>query len=174
MSYQLGFPAFIIELTDQSYRGGIIAGWLSQHIGRRLTMMCVYVINYLPCILYRILYSLFALLTGGTYSHLWSVVRMFIFCKAFVPLWILPSSFSALAAGAFCIQFGVQGAIGVVRRLVSIRYSTPLTVVEDSHSLGGDVSTCIPSNIPWCRLSIGERKSRYLLFESTVIEYHLK
>ena len=33
---------------------------------------------------------------------------------AFIPLWILPSSFSGLAAGAFCIQFGVQGAWGVV------------------------------------------------------------
>ena len=33
---------------------------------------------------------------------------------AFIPLWILPSTFSALAAGAFCIQFGVQGAWGVV------------------------------------------------------------
>lgn len=32
----------------------------------------------------------------------------------FIPLWILPSSFSALAAGAFCIQFGVQGAWGVI------------------------------------------------------------
>ncbi|KAF9458790.1 carboxylic acid transporter [Collybia nuda] len=34
--------------------------------------------------------------------------------QAFIPLWILPSSFSGLAAGAFCIQFGVQGAFGVV------------------------------------------------------------
>ncbi|KAG1716072.1 hypothetical protein ID866_1098 [Astraeus odoratus] len=33
---------------------------------------------------------------------------------AFIPLWILPSSFSALAAGAFCVQFGVQGAWGVI------------------------------------------------------------
>ncbi|KAF9474415.1 MFS general substrate transporter [Pholiota conissans] len=33
---------------------------------------------------------------------------------AFIPLWILPSSFSALSAGAFCIQFGVQGAWGVI------------------------------------------------------------
>jgi len=33
---------------------------------------------------------------------------------AFIPLWILPSSFSALAAGAFCIQWGVQGAWGVI------------------------------------------------------------
>ncbi|KAF8836171.1 MFS general substrate transporter [Paxillus ammoniavirescens] len=32
----------------------------------------------------------------------------------FIPLWIIPSSFSALAAGAFCIQFGVQGAWGVI------------------------------------------------------------
>lgn len=33
---------------------------------------------------------------------------------AFIPLWILPSTFSPLSAGAFCIQFGVQGAWGVI------------------------------------------------------------
>jgi len=59
--------------------GGIIAGWLSQYMGRRLTMVS------------------FVLLIG-----------------AFIPLWILPSSFSALSAGAFCIQVGVQGAWGVI------------------------------------------------------------
>ncbi|KAF8489061.1 carboxylic acid transporter [Russula emetica] len=32
----------------------------------------------------------------------------------FIPLWILPSGFSTLAAGAFCVQFGVQGAWGVI------------------------------------------------------------
>jgi SHS family lactate transporter-like MFS transporter len=32
----------------------------------------------------------------------------------FIPLWILPSSFGLLAAGAFCVQFGVQGAWGVI------------------------------------------------------------
>ncbi|KAK7677712.1 hypothetical protein QCA50_019264 [Cerrena zonata] len=59
--------------------GGAVAGYLSQYIGRRLTII------------------IFVLLIG-----------------AFIPLWILPSSFSALAAGAFCIQFGVQGAWGVI------------------------------------------------------------
>ncbi|KAI0733477.1 MFS general substrate transporter [Irpex lacteus] len=59
--------------------GGIIAGWVSQYIGRRLTII------------------IFVLLVG-----------------CFIPLWILPSSFSGLAAGAFCIQFGVQGAWGVI------------------------------------------------------------
>ncbi|PFH49486.1 hypothetical protein AMATHDRAFT_63047 [Amanita thiersii Skay4041] len=59
--------------------GGLVAGWLSQYLGRRLTIV------------------LFVLLIG-----------------AFIPLWIIPSSFSALAAGAFCIQFGVQGAWGVI------------------------------------------------------------
>ncbi|KAL0581886.1 hypothetical protein V5O48_000115 [Marasmius crinis-equi] len=59
--------------------GGTIAGWGSQYIGRRLTIII--------CLL----------LTG-----------------AFIPLWILPNSFSGLAAGAFCIQFGVQGAWGVI------------------------------------------------------------
>ncbi|KAL4081013.1 carboxylic acid transporter, partial [Scleroderma citrinum] len=32
----------------------------------------------------------------------------------FIPLWIIPNSFSALSAGAFCVQFGVQGAWGVI------------------------------------------------------------
>ncbi|KAI9058106.1 carboxylic acid transporter [Trametes sanguinea] len=62
-----------------SAAGGAIAGWLSQYIGRRLTII------------------IFVLLIG-----------------AFIPLWILPTSFGALAAGAFCIQFGVQGAWGVI------------------------------------------------------------
>ncbi|KAG1818558.1 carboxylic acid transporter protein [Suillus subaureus] len=59
--------------------GGVIAGWASQYIGRRLTIV------------------IFTLLIG-----------------AFIPLWVLPSSFSALSAGAFCIQVGVQGAWGVI------------------------------------------------------------
>ncbi|KAL4249051.1 major facilitator superfamily protein [Abortiporus biennis] len=59
--------------------GGAIAGWVSQYIGRRLTIV------------------IFVLLIG-----------------AFIPLWILPSGFGPLAAGAFCIQFGVQGAWGVI------------------------------------------------------------
>lgn len=59
--------------------GGAFAGWLSQYLGRRLTIV------------------IHVMLVG-----------------AFIPLWILPSSFSGLAAGAFCIQFGVQGAWGVI------------------------------------------------------------
>lgn len=59
--------------------GGVIAGWVSQYIGRRLTIV------------------IFVLLIG-----------------AFIPVWILPSTFSGLAAGAFCMQFGVQGAWGVI------------------------------------------------------------
>ncbi|KAK7448471.1 hypothetical protein VKT23_013733 [Stygiomarasmius scandens] len=59
--------------------GGAIAGWASQYIGRRLTIVI--------CIL---------------------------LVAAFIPLWIIPSDFSGLAAGAFCIQFGVQGAWGVI------------------------------------------------------------
>ncbi|KAG2125617.1 major facilitator superfamily domain-containing protein [Suillus cothurnatus] len=34
--------------------------------------------------------------------------------EVFIPLWVLPSSLSALSAGAFCIQVGVQGALGVI------------------------------------------------------------
>jgi len=59
--------------------GGIIGGYVSQYLGRRLTMVSS------------------VLLIG-----------------VFIPLWILPSTFSALSAGAFCLQFGVQAAMGVI------------------------------------------------------------
>ncbi|KAJ7339192.1 MFS general substrate transporter [Mycena albidolilacea] len=59
--------------------GGGFAGWISQFLGRRITIVT------------------FTLLTA-----------------VFIPLWIIPSTFSGLAAGAFCVQFGVQGAWGVI------------------------------------------------------------
>jgi len=64
--------------------GGAIAGFMSQYIGRRLTIII--------CIL----------LVG-----------------CFIPLWIIPNSFGALSAGAFCIQVGVQGAWGVIPILLT-------------------------------------------------------
>ena len=75
-----------LELSDRRHRltllclsGGVFAGIISQHLGRRLTII------------------IFVLLVG-----------------AFIPLWIIPSGFGKPAAGAFCVQFGVQGAWGVV------------------------------------------------------------
>jgi len=59
--------------------GGTVAGFLSQYLGRRLTII------------------IFICLIG-----------------VFIPLWIIPSGFSKLSAGAFCVQFGVQGAWGVI------------------------------------------------------------
>lgn len=43
-----------------------------------------------------------------------TIIMFVVIVGAFIPLWILPSTFGALAAGAFCIQFGVQGAWGVI------------------------------------------------------------
>ena len=59
--------------------GGMIAGYLSQYIGRRLAML-----------------------------------TFIIFAGCMIPAWILPNSFSGLAAGGFFIQVGVQGAWGVI------------------------------------------------------------
>ena len=64
--------------------GGTLAGYISQYLGRRLTIIA------------------FVVLTG-----------------VLIPAWILPNSFSGLAAGAFFIQFGVQGAWGVVPAYLS-------------------------------------------------------
>lgn len=43
-----------------------------------------------------------------------TIILFVFFSGAFIPLWILPSSFSGLSAGAFWVQFGVQGAWGVI------------------------------------------------------------
>ncbi|KAF8511737.1 carboxylic acid transporter [Hysterangium stoloniferum] len=78
LSTQLATKATIIGNCG-AIAGGALAGWVSQYVGRRLTII--------------------------------------IFCclvAVFIPLWILPSSFSGLAAGAFFIQIGVQGAWGVI------------------------------------------------------------
>jgi SHS family lactate transporter-like MFS transporter len=49
---------------------------------------------------------------------------------AFIPLWIIPDTFPKLAAGAFCVQFGVQGAWGVVSPIFASRRSSELADVE--------------------------------------------
>ena len=64
--------------------------------------------------LFCILAFLFVSLEVRSYSKILQIVDLSS-TIAFIPLWILPTSFSALSAGAFCIQFGVQGAWGVVR-----------------------------------------------------------
>ena len=69
----------MLNMTIDGSIGSTFAGYVSQYIGRRLTIIVL------------------VLWTG-----------------AFIPLWIIPGSFSALSAGAFFIQFGVQGAWGVI------------------------------------------------------------
>ena len=59
--------------------GGMVAGYLSQYIGRRLAML-----------------------------------TFIIFAGCMIPVWIVPNSFGGLAAGGFLVQFGVQGAWGVI------------------------------------------------------------
>lgn len=43
-----------------------------------------------------------------------TIVLCVLLAGVFIPLWVLPSSFPALSAGAFCVQLGVQGAWGVI------------------------------------------------------------
>jgi MFS transporter, SHS family, lactate transporter len=102
--------------------GGTIAGIVSQYIGRRLTIMYVHFLRHIREHMLIVSVSLCVLLVG-----------------CFIPLWIIPDSFSGLAAGgtfvshavavpdhsctsiclAFCIQFGVQGAWGVIPVLLA-------------------------------------------------------
>jgi len=48
-----------------------------------------------------------------------TIIIFVLLIGAFIPLWIIPDTFSKLSAGAFCVQFGVQGAWGVVPILLS-------------------------------------------------------
>jgi len=43
-----------------------------------------------------------------------TIIIFVVFAGVFIPLWILPNSFGGLSAGAFWLQFGVQGAWGVI------------------------------------------------------------
>ncbi|KAJ9091933.1 hypothetical protein QFC21_007046 [Naganishia friedmannii] len=43
-----------------------------------------------------------------------AIIGMLLFIACFIPLWIIPSTFGPLSAGAFFVQFGVQGAWGCV------------------------------------------------------------
>ena len=73
----------------------MVAGGLSQHIGRRLTIMWVSLYGYtfrIDPILYASFCSTFVCLAG-----------------VFIPLWIIPNTFGKLAVGAFCTQFGIHG-----------------------------------------------------------------
>jgi hypothetical protein len=71
---------------------------------------------------------------------------------AFIPLWILPSTLSKLSAGVFCVQFGVQGALGVV----SITFpSLPVTFAlsPDPYFPYRNVSGRIPCDLSWRHVS---------------------
>jgi hypothetical protein len=107
-------------------------------------------------------------------SSSWVGIAIYVSVKfiflAFIPLWILPTSFGSLSARAFWIQFGVQGAWGIVRRLIFVHYSTTLTVA-DSNSTSQNVSTCIPSDFPWRRLSTRECTSCLLFFLSLLVSF---
>ncbi|KAI0299642.1 MFS general substrate transporter [Multifurca ochricompacta] len=43
-----------------------------------------------------------------------TIIIFVLIAGAFIPLWILPKGFGGLSAGAFWLQFGVQGAWGVI------------------------------------------------------------
>ncbi|KZO91369.1 MFS general substrate transporter [Calocera viscosa TUFC12733] len=58
--------------------------------------------------------GIFAGITSQFLGRRLTIVIFTLSIGAFIPLWIIPSTFSPLAAGAFCVQFGVQGAWGVI------------------------------------------------------------
>ena len=98
----------------------------------------------------------------GTFAD-WPFSEVLVFTLVFIPLWILPSTFSGLAAGAFCIQFGVQGAWGLVRLISKLDKFADLwyNYSLDSHPTRGDVTSSIPSYVSRCRIPIRQRISTH-------------
>ena len=84
----------------------------------------------------------------------WPFSEVLGFTLVFIPLWILPSTFSGLAAGAFCIQFGVQGAWGVVRLISKLESFADFWYISflDSYPTRGDVTSGVPSYVPRCSI----------------------
>ena len=125
----------------ETISGGTIAGTASQFIGRRLTIMFVF-----PCCdisgsdfyLVSVSSGLEVIVDHHADSAFWRTA-------VFIPLWIIPNSFSGLSAGAFFIQVGVQGAWSVVSRamiywpeLIDCRY--PSTLMNYHHLRSGHYS----------------------------------
>ncbi|KAN0128912.1 hypothetical protein V8E53_013285, partial [Lactarius tabidus] len=77
------------------------------------------------------------------------------FSEVFIPLWILPSSFSGLAASTFWVQFGMQGAWGVI----------PIQLSEMS-PLG--FCATLPGRISAGKQMVRERKGELILAYATV------
>ena len=82
---------------------------VSQYLGRRLSIVCVFSLRWF---LFHGLdplavLSSFICLIGelGLADLSWLPPSI----TAFIPLWIFPTSFSGLSAGAFCIQTGSMG-----------------------------------------------------------------
>jgi len=72
-----------------------------------------------------------------------TIILFLLVVGAFIPLWILPSTFGALSAGAFCLQLGVQGAWGIIPIFLS-EMSPPAfraTFAGVAYQLGNAVSS---------------------------------
>jgi len=125
MSYQSALPSsFSYWLRNRTEVVSLQDGWVNTWAVDWLWCPSRFLLTIFLASDMRYSYSSFILLVGGTYFSIYALFVASYFPKGFIPLWILPSSFSALAAGAFCVQFGVQGAWGVVRRLLIIHYFT--------------------------------------------------
>jgi hypothetical protein len=89
--------------------------------------------------------------------------RQLIPFTAFIPLWVLPTKFGALSAGAFFLQFGVQGAWGIVSQIVQlVDPDLSSSIVIGADSTGGIVTSVLSSNFSWCCISI--RKCDHLSY----------
>ncbi|KAJ7244021.1 hypothetical protein C8J57DRAFT_1555913 [Mycena rebaudengoi] len=89
--------------------GGAFTGWLPQFLGWCITIVCV----FFSCEQFGgacVVWAGWVELDERVGRAMRYALRASVFTcltAVFIPIWILPTSFSALAAGAFCIQFGV-------------------------------------------------------------------
>jgi hypothetical protein len=104
------------------------------------------------------MYVISALHASIAHQRLYSICVLLVGC--FIPLWILPSTFSGLAAGAFCIQFGVQGAWGVVSSsalFVTTAFNLRMLRNLDPNPACRDISPRIPCDLPRCGVPAWKR-----------------
>ena len=152
----------VINSTTWSCSGGIIAGWLSQYMGRRLTMVCVQFSLTIFLILrltFNIIHSAHSFPSSVVckfvyvnYSHIFK----FIIFKSFYPPMDLTFLPVLSASSSVCEEHGVSCVNFLA--IVTLLHTT-LTAVNEYRFLS-IYRRC------WCRLSARERTSYHYFFAS--------
>jgi len=144
--------------------GGLIAGWVSQYLGRRLTIVCAYSVPWILFVLtlslfcWVFLVSLFVSLEVRSYSQdiadSWFIFNDSLHSIMDTPYIVQFSLCRRFLHTVWCARsMGCRTCLFLLHILTLIYL---FSVAIDPDSIGWNVTTCIQSYIPWRGLSSWE------------------